>query len=73
MCEFVLARSLLTELQALAQSDLLPMLCPGAFHIVREVQLSQHMLDLQSLLGSADVAMHSPGSLYTNDLNTLFF
>jgi len=72
VCEFALARSLLPELQAPAQADLLPMLCPAAFHMLTEVQLSQNMLDLQTLLGSADVAIHSPGSPNTNHLDTLF-
>lgn len=77
MCEFVLAWNLLPEIRA--QSDLLPMLCPAAFHMLREVQLSPNMLDLQSLLGSAYVAMHSPYDLlnlnifcYVSESNDFF-
>lgn len=72
ICARVLARSLFPEFRALARSDLLPVLCPVDFHLLKEVQLSQNVLDLQSLLGSADMAMHSPGSLYTNDLKNHF-
>lgn len=48
------------------------MLCPVAFHGLRDVQLSQNVPDLQSLLGSADVARHHPGSQHTNDFDIFF-
>lgn len=48
------------------------MICPVAFYELRDVQLRQNVPDLQSLLGSADVAMHHPGSLHTNDIDIVF-
>lgn len=66
LCEFALAQGSLAGFQVRAQPDLLPVLCPAAFPVLREVQLSQNRLDLQSRFGNTDVAVHSPGSPYTN-------
>lgn len=48
------------------------MICPVAFYGLRDVQLTQNVPDLQRLLSSADVAMHHPGSLHTNDIDIAF-
>lgn len=49
------------------------MICPVAFHGLRDVQLGQNVPDLQSLFGSVDVVVHHPGFLHTSDIDFFFF